>query len=91
MNLHSCGISDEVIALQLDISKKQVISILKKATGVTKRNEKSIKGVSDSSSISMFYLDAAVNVDKSIKDARTRLWKSLKWEPRFDLPLEQTQ
>jgi adenylate cyclase len=91
LNLHSCGISHEVIALQLDISKKQVNSILKKVTMDNKRKEKSIKEVSDSSSLSMFYLDAVVNVDKSIKDAQTRMWKSLKWEPKFDIPLEQTQ
>jgi len=90
-NLYNCGISPNVIAFQLDISKKEVISILKKALMDDKRKEKSVKQVSNSSSLGMFYLDAVVDVERLIKEAQNRMWKALKLEPKFNIPLEQTQ
>jgi phage gp36-like protein len=53
--------------------------------------EKSIKQVSDLSSLGMFYLDSAIDTERSINDAQKRMWKALKLEPKFDIPLEQTE
>jgi class 3 adenylate cyclase len=91
LNLYNCGIAPEVIALQLDITKIEVISIVKKVVNDDKRKEKSIKEVSDSSSLGMFYLDAVIDTERLIKDAQKRMWKALKLEPKFNIPLEQTQ
>lgn len=91
LNLYNCGITPEIIALQLDTTKREVISIIRKALSDDKRKEESIKQVSDSSSLGMFYLDSVIDTEKSIKDAQKRMWKALKLEPKFDIPLEQTQ
>jgi adenylate cyclase len=91
LNLYNCGITPEIIALQLDSTKREVISIIRKVLSDDKRKEKSIKQVSDSSSLGMFYLDSVIDTERSIKDAQERMWKALKLEPKFDIPLEQTQ
>ena len=41
--------------------------------------------------VGMFYLDSVIDTKRSIKDAQERMWKALKLEPKFDIPLEQTQ
>jgi adenylate cyclase len=91
LNLYNCGIAPEVIALQLDITKIEVISIIKKVLMDDNRKEKSIKEVSDSSSLGMFYLDAVIDIERLVDDAQKRMWKALKLEPKFNIPLEQTQ
>ena len=77
--------------MQLDISKDEVINIIKGAHSDDERKRESIKQVSDSPSIGVFYLDAVVNIDLAIKGAQSRTWKALKLEPRFNIPMEQTQ
>jgi class 3 adenylate cyclase len=91
LNLYNSGIIPDVIALQLDISKDEVINIIKNARLDDKRKEESIKQVSDSPSLGAFYLDAVVNIDSAIKDAQSRTWKALKLEPKFNIPMDQTQ
>jgi adenylate cyclase len=91
LNLYNCGIAPEIIALQLDTTKKEVINIIGKALSDDKRKEESVKQVSDSSSLGMFYLDSVIDTERLIKDAQKRMWKALKLEPKFDIPLEQTQ
>jgi adenylate cyclase len=66
-------------------------SIIKKVLNDDNRKEKSIKEVSDSSFLGMFYLDAVIDTERLIKDAQKRMWKALKLEPKFNIPLEQTQ
>jgi len=39
----------------------------------------------------MFYLHSVIDTERLIKDAQKRMWKALKLEPKFDVPLEQTQ
>jgi adenylate cyclase len=91
LNLYNCGISPEIIALQLDSTQREVISIIGKVLNDDKRKEESIKQVSDSSSLGMFYLDSVIDIERLIKDAQKRMWNALKLEPKFDIPLEQTQ
>jgi adenylate cyclase len=91
LNLYNCGIIPEIIAIQLDLTEREVINIIKKVLGDNKRKEESIKQVSDSSSIGMFYLDSVIDTERLIKDAQKRMWTALKLEPKFDIPLEQTQ
>jgi adenylate cyclase len=91
LNLYNCGISPEIIALQLDSTQREVISTIEKVLNDDKRKEESIKQVSDSSSLGMFYLDSVIDIERLIKDAQKRMWNALKLEPKFDIPLEQTQ
>jgi adenylate cyclase len=91
LNLYNCGITPEIIALQLDLTKKEITDIIKKVKNDDKRKEESIKQVSDSSSLGMFYLDSVIDPDKLVKDVQKRMWNALKLEPKFDIPLEQTQ
>ena len=39
----------------------------------------------------MFYLDAVVNIDLSIKHAQDTMWKALKGVPEFNISMEETQ
>jgi DNA-binding NarL/FixJ family response regulator len=48
LNLYNCGITPEIIALQLDLTNEEVISIIKKVLNDNKRKEESIKQISDS-------------------------------------------
>jgi adenylate cyclase len=91
LNLYNCGITPEIIALQLDSTNDEVISIIRKVLSDDKRKEESIKQVSDSSSLGMFYLDSVIDTERLIKGAQKRMWNALKLEPKFDIPLEQTQ
>jgi adenylate cyclase len=91
LNLYNCGIPQTVIALQLDITEREVINIIRKVIVDDKRKEQSIRQVSNSSSLGMFYLDAVIDIEAAIKDAQKRMWKALKLEPTFNIPLEQTQ
>src|SRR5437879_13908635 len=38
----------------------------------------------------LFYLDAIVNIDLSIRRAQNSLWEALKSEPKFDISMEET-
>lgn len=91
LNLYNCGITPEIIALQLDSTTEEVISIIRKVLSDDKRKAESIKQVSDSSSLGMFYLDSVIDTERLIKDSQKRMWNALKLEPKFDIPLEQTQ
>ena len=91
LNLYNCGITPEIIALQLDLTNKEVTNIIEKVINDDKRKEESIKRISDSNSLGMFYLDSVIDTERLIKDAQKRMWKALKLEPRFEIPLEQTQ
>jgi adenylate cyclase len=91
LNLYNCGITPEIIALQLDSTNEEVISIIRKVLSDDKRKAESIKEVSNSSSLGMFYLDSVIDTERLIKDAQKRMWTALKLEPKFDIPLEQTQ
>ena len=85
LNLYNSGITPEIIALQSDSTNEEVISIIRKVLSDDKRKEESIKQVSDSSSLGMFYLDSVIDTGRLIKDAQKRMWNALKLEPKFDI------
>jgi adenylate cyclase len=95
LNLHNAGILPDVIAMQLDISKEQVVRIITDDDALNKKtvdNKKtSIKQSSEASLVGTFYLDAAVNIDNIIKSAQLQMWKSLKGEMEFNISTEDTQ
>ena len=77
--------------MQLDISKEEVYQIIKNAASEEERKKASVKQVSNASSLGMFYLDAVVNIDLSIKHAQDTMWKALKGVPEFNISMEETQ
>ena len=77
--------------MQLDISKDEVYQIIKNAASEEERKKASVKQVSNASSLGMFYLDAVVNIDLSIKHAQDTMWKALKGVPEFNISMEETQ
>jgi hypothetical protein len=89
LNLYNCGITPDIIGIQLDITKQEVSSIIRKVLSDDKREQESVKQVADSSSLGMFYLDSVIDTERLIKDAQKRMWNALKLEPKFEIPLER--
>src|ERR687895_1831674 len=95
LNLYHSGIEEDIISLQLELSKEFVKRIIeqeeeeiKKRKGLLKGNETS--GNTMPSLASSFYLDAVVDIRLAIRNAETRMWKALKSEPSFDISMEET-
>ena len=95
LNLYHSGIEEDIISLQLDLSKEFVKRIInqeeeeiKKSKGLLKANETPDNTMP--SLASSFYLDAVVDIRLAIRNAETRMWKALKSEPSFDISMEET-
>jgi adenylate cyclase len=92
LNLYNSGIEEDIISLQLDISKEYVDKIIEQE--IRKKKELSISGDVSISPVpslaSSFYLDAIVDIRLAIRNAETRMWKALKSEPSFDISMEET-
>ena len=80
LNLYNSGITPDIIAMQLDISKDEVYQVIKNEASEEERKKTSVKQLSNTSSLGMFYLDAVINIDLVIKQAQVRMWKGLKIE-----------
>jgi adenylate cyclase len=99
--LYNSGIEPEVIALQMDMDKKDVLRVIEEVTKSEKGRELKISSLSSSLSsirkgsnvplISKLYHDKAVNIDYAIKYAQTRMWQALKVKSDFDISMEETQ
>ena len=90
LNLYNSEIPIDVIAMQVDISLREVEAIIQRAKDEEIRKKLFAKQVSDSPSLGMFYLDAVIDIDSAIKDAQTRIWKALKVKPEFNISMEET-
>jgi adenylate cyclase len=92
LNLYNSGIEEDIISLQLDISKEYVDKIIEQEA--RKKKELSISDDASNSPVpslaSSFYLDAIVDIRLAIRNAETRMWKALKSEPSFDISMEET-
>ncbi len=91
LNLHNSGILPEVIAMQLDISMEEVISIINERSARDLEKKTSVEQASEVSSLGMFYLDAVVNIDSIIRSAQLEMWKSLKGEMEFNMSSDDVQ
>ena len=95
LNLYNSGIEEDIISLQLDISKEYVERIIKQEEEETNKR-KGLLGADRTSDYntpslaSSFYLDAIVDIRLAIRNAETRMWKALKSEPSFDISMEET-
>lgn len=91
LNLHEAGVLPDVIAMQLDTTKEQVIEIIRESTIQNERQKTTLTKAAGESSLGMFYLDAVVNIDNIIKSAQMAMWKSLQGEMEFDISTENSQ
>ena len=95
LNLYNSGIEEDIISLQLDISKEYVERIIKQEEEETNKR-KGLLGADRTSDdttpslASSFYLDAIVDIRLAIRNAETRMWKALKSEPSFGISMEET-
>lgn len=90
LDLHKTGILPEVIAMQLDMGREEVVKIIANADSQERKKRMSIK-TAEQSFLGMFYLDALVNIDNIIRSAQLEMWKSLKGEMEFNISTEDTQ
>jgi adenylate cyclase len=90
LNLFNSGINPEIIALELDTNKDDVLQIIrdevnKKSQGVSSRR------TLGSPFINKLYLDAVIDIESVIKDSQIRMWNALKVKPEFKISLSDTQ
>lgn len=106
LNMYNSGIVPEVIALQMDKSKEEILQIIDKTKAEeeeknkNKKNKRNNVGLSLSSSvkkdyniplITKVYFDKTVNIDYAIKNAQSRMWKALTVKSDFNISMEETQ
>ncbi len=91
INLHVSGIDADIIALQLDISKEQVDAVISDYQKEEEKKARSTTAIVGAPSLSSFPLDGMVDKVEAVKQAQERVWKALKFEPKFDLSSEETQ
>jgi adenylate cyclase len=103
LNMYNSGIIPEVIALQMDKSKEEILQIIEKTKTEEEEKNKNKVGPSLSLSkvelrkdsslplISKVYIDKTVNIDHAIKHAQSRMWKALTVKSNFDISMEGTQ
>jgi adenylate cyclase len=101
--MYNSGIIPEVIALQMDKSKEEILQIIEKTKTEEEEKNKNKVGPSLSLSkvklrkdssiplISKVYIDKTVNIDHAIKHAQSRMWKALTVKSDFDISMEETQ
>lgn len=91
INLHVSGIDPDIIALQLDINREQVDSVIARFQEEEEKKAQSATAVVSAPSLSSFPLDGMVDKVEAVKQAQERVWRALKFEPEFDLTSEETQ
>jgi adenylate cyclase len=91
VNLYNSGITPDIIALEMDISQDEVMSIIKNEVNEEERRRINAEKTSDAPLLSKLYLDSVVNVDSAIKHAQSTMWKALKVKSEFDISMEETQ
>jgi adenylate cyclase len=102
--MYNSGIVPEVIALQMDKSKEEILQIIEKTKAEEEEKNKNKVELSLSSSevelrkedssvplITKVYLDKTVNIDYAIKHAQSRMWKALTVKSDFNISMEETQ
>jgi adenylate cyclase len=91
INLFDSGIPLEIIALQLDIELDEVNRVIQHKTEKIGVEKSSIVGNPNNRSMSVFYLDAIVDIKKIITGSQSSMWKALRTDPVFTFPFDETQ
>ncbi len=91
INLFDSGIPLEIIALQLDTELDEVIRITQTINDNNDKEKKYLKNDSCNHPMSVFYLDAIVDIKKIMSNAQSNIWKALRTDPVFTVPFDETQ
>jgi class 3 adenylate cyclase len=102
--MYNSGIVPEVIALQMDKSKEEILQIIEKTKAEEKKkknkarlslsslsSEAAVRKNSSIPLITKVYFDKTVNIDYAIKHAQSRTWKALTIKSDFNISIEETQ
>lgn len=91
INLFDSGIPLEIIALQLDIELDEVNKVIQNISDRTDIEKKYLQNNPNNHPMSVFYLDAVVDIPKIISSAQSSMWKALRTDPVFTFPFNETQ
>ncbi len=91
INLYDSGIPLEIIALQLDIELDEVNNVIKNISDRTNIEKKYLHNNPNNRPMSVFYLDAVVDIPKITSSAQSSMWKALRTDPVFTFPFNETQ
>lgn len=91
INLFDSGIPLEIIALQLDIELDEVNRVIQNISDRTDIEKKYLQNNPNNHPMSVFYLDAVVDIPKIISSAQSSMWKALRTDPVFTFPFNETQ
>ncbi len=91
INLFDSGIPLEIIALQLDIELDEVNKVIRNISDRTDIEKKYLQNNPNNRPMSVFYLDAVVDIPKIISSAQSSMWKALRTDPVFTFPFNETQ
>lgn len=91
MNLFDSGIPPEIISYQLDVDLEEVNQTIQNFSDNHPISQNSLVNQSVVDDVSVFYLDALVDIQKVISNAQSSMWKALRSEPTFTAPFEETQ
>jgi adenylate cyclase len=91
INLFDSGIPLEIIALQLDIELDEVNRVIQHKTEKFEVEKNFMADNSNNRSMSVFYLDAIVDIKKIITISQSSMWKALRTDPVFTFPFDETQ
>ena len=91
INLFDSGIPLEIIALQLDIELDEVNKVIQNISDRTDIEKKYLQNNPNNRPMSVFYLDAVVDIPAIISSAQSSMWKALRTDPVFTFPFNETQ
>jgi adenylate cyclase len=91
INLFDSGIPLEIIALQLDIELYEINRVIQHKTEKFEVEKNFMADNSNNRSMSVFYLDAIVDIKKIITISQSSMWKALRTDPVFTFPFDETQ
>ena len=91
ITLYESNIPVETIALQLDLSIKDVDETLKEYHNSNKAKEESFLQASKISKLGMLLVDTVFDINSAILDAQKRTWYSIKVKSEFKVSQEKTQ
>ncbi len=92
INLFDSGIPPEIISLQLDVDLDEVIEVIKKINDrKEKENDSRLITSSSVNDLSVFHVDALIDIQKIISASQSSMWKALRSDPIFTAPFEETQ
>jgi adenylate cyclase len=91
INLFDSGIPLEIIALQLDIELYEFNRVIQHKTEKFEVEKNFMADNSNNRSMSVFYLDAIVDIKKIITISQSSMWKALRTDPVFTFPFDETQ